>query len=160
MRIGGRPAANVTVLSRTALQCDAPPGAAGSADVSIDVLGMTAQLNGAYTYTPGDEDADGDGLSIFVERFMGLDPDVRDSEGALTPIYDGAVFCLIYRRARNTQGTYGVPEWSTDLRNWSSEGIFESTIRDEPGDDYILIKAAITRPEPTLMLRLRIVDPN
>ncbi|MEZ5301868.1 MAG: IPT/TIG domain-containing protein [Verrucomicrobiales bacterium] len=160
VRIGGRPAANVTVLSRTALQCDAPPGAAGSADVSIDVLGMTAQLNGAYTYTPGDEDADGDGLSIFVERFMGLDPDARDSEGALTPIYDGAVFCLIYRRARNTQGTYGVPEWSTDLRNWSSEGIFESTIRDEPGDDYILIKAAITRPEPTLMLRLRIVDPN
>jgi hypothetical protein len=160
VRFGDRYATNVTLLSPSSLLCDVPSNTEGVTDVTLELLGMTAPLASGYRYTPGDEDADGDGLNILVERFMGLDPNQHDSEGAIEANVDGSTFCFVYRRARDPQGIYGIPEWSSDLVQWSSAGIIESTHRDEAGEDFTLIKAAITLPETAVMMRLRVVESN
>ena len=158
--IGGSEASIESLAGPTELTCRIPAVDGGMLDVDIELSGMTARLPGAYLHdgTGGpSEDSDGDGLQNLIEWFMGLDPDVHDSAGALTIDHVSGTLLLVYRRARDTGDLVGRIEWSDDLSTWQSDGVEETIIRDVPGENFVTLGALLpTGQLPERFVRLKV----
>ena len=144
VNFGDVTAENVAVLDGQTLTCTVPPKAAGgvaTVDVHVDLLGMRATLESAFTYGGGLGDQDNDGLDLPVEIFMGLDPDVFDSRDAFTLDVDQLVLTFTFRRAKGTT-LEGIVQWSADLAVWHGDGFSESVVADM--GSYELIEARLS----------------
>ncbi|MEM9446681.1 MAG: hypothetical protein AAGA18_15165 [Verrucomicrobiota bacterium] len=78
--------------------------------------------NGFSPSIPNDEstlDSDSDGDLDMLEIFQGTDRnDPAEFYGFQNTVWDGANFKTIFRRGINQDAVSGIPEWSTDLKNW------------------------------------------
>ncbi len=96
-----------------------------------------------------DLDTDGDGMGLFLEYALDLDPTVNDRDGM--PLADSFAGLLVMSYPRVRPELVYVVEASTDLQTWSSERVYQG-IGSYP-TAWIFIGDA-----PRIFLRLRITQ--
>ena len=89
-------------------------------------------------------DPDHDGYSNIIEYFSQTSPTGEHSHPAFSSEVSGGMFNFTYNAYIDAVGADGIAEWSTDLVNWSSDGITESAEED---GDFDIITASIPLPE-------------
>jgi hypothetical protein len=89
-------------------------------------------------------DPDSDGYSNIIEYFTQTSPTGEHSHPEFSSEASGGMFHYTYTAYINAVGAAGTVEWSTDLVNWSSEGITETAVEDE---DFVTITASVPMPE-------------
>jgi uncharacterized delta-60 repeat protein len=92
-------------------------------------------------------DSDGDGMGLFLEYALGLDPNVADSGGMPVANMFGGILTMTYPRLY-PELDY-VVEASTDLQSWSSDGVNQ-------GSGWYPTAWIMLDKQPRLFLRLRI----
>lgn len=70
---------------------------------------------------------DGDPFSNLLEYAFDLNPTVV-SENPVTVIYEGGTARIIYPRRVDATGLLYVPEWSTNLTDWTAQGITQELV--------------------------------
>lgn len=112
----------------------------GSLTLNVEALSLAGWREFYFGDESGDEsvagpaaDADGDGVPNALEYFFGTNPLTADARGleepSLTPDGD---FVFHYWRARVAPGVNHQPVWSSNLSDWSGEGLTE-TVLDRVG---------------------------
>jgi hypothetical protein len=80
-------------------------------------------------------DFDADGMSNAMEYFMGTDPSVFGSEGAIWSDHDPAAqtASLYYRKSKEVIGAGGTVKWSTSAdanASWSTNSVTDELLQD------------------------------
>ncbi len=73
---------------------------------------------------------DGDQLNNILEFYMGLDPKNNDRYNADEPYLKAISNGILLRRSKNVIGLDARVEWSSDLKNWNTEGLTEKMMKD------------------------------
>jgi hypothetical protein len=104
-------------------------------------------------------DTDGDGLLDILECFMGADPNLAQAQFIIRGERDGTVFRMLFPM-RTAHGLDFDTQWSTNLVDWSAEGIAVTPRPDLGGSgDWSIHEASIAHGGAARMfIRLRILD--
>ena len=160
--LGGIPATGVTLVNDSTLTYTTPPVTLGGpTDITIQLLEMSATLADGFTYPNSLDphaDDDGDGLTNRIEQFMALDPKVPDATAAYGALPREGKLRFVYRRSRSPGNLTGAAGWSSNLRDWSTLAVTEEVVRDNPGEEYVLIEATIGITRDEVYVRLRITE--
>ncbi|QJE97678.1 S8 family serine peptidase [Luteolibacter luteus] len=109
--------------------------------------------------TGGEDDPESDGLKNLIEFYLGLDPSVMNS-GAISSERTATTLSITFRREKGIGGVTGVAQWSDDLgTTWSSVGVTEQIVEDNPGDQLIKASVAITGADTKKFMRLNVTQP-
>lgn len=99
----------------------------------------------------------GDGLSNLVKYALGLDPNVRATDDAPQLSRETNTLSLNYSRSLTATNVTITVEWSTDLKNWSSDGV-TTTVMSE-SDGLQLLRSSVSADTPSKFLRLSVTQP-
>lgn len=104
-------------------------------------------------------DPDRDGLANVIEYYLGLNPGLGDSSGAVVLGRTATSLSLTYRRSKGTTGLTPVVECSSTLApgSWSSNGVSETILEDNPGNQMVRASLVVSGADPTKFIRLRVV---
>ncbi|BCU78001.1 S8 family peptidase [Luteolibacter sp. LG18] len=133
-------------------------GTLNSAELTVrgtvpDYPAWTANFPGLPS-TAATADPDGDGLPNLVEYHLGLLPNAVNTAATVLG-RTASTATLTWRRRKGTAAT-GHAEWSDNLATWSTAGITESIVEDNPSDQLITATLPITPAMPRKFLRLRV----
>jgi hypothetical protein len=103
-------------------------------------------------------DPDKDGFANVIEYYLGLNPGIHDSAGVIITGKTPTSLSLTYRRPKGTTGLTPVVECSASLAagSWSSNGISEQLLEDNPGDQLVKATLVISEADPRKFIRLRV----
>lgn len=107
-----------------------------------------------------DGDHDFDGLKNAMEYFMGLDPTVNDSTGAVQQHVFGETVFLDYRRSKSHEGITSEVKWSTSpgvSASWSTEALSDFLLLDEGGYEWRRASMPWDYDQGDLFLRLDLI---
>ena len=106
-------------------------------------------------FSAPDGDPDQDGLNTLMERLLGTDPSTpNDVSSTLRIVNFPTGRGLVYPLATIPSDVTGRVEWSTNLRNWTSD---QSSISEDPGDATHRFVTVIPQVDPTSNLFFRII---
>lgn len=109
--------------------------------------------------TSSDGDPESDGLKNLIEFYLGLDPSVMNT-GTITTERTATTLSITFRREKGLGGVTGVAQWSDDLgATWSSAGVTEQILENNPGDQLIKASITITGADTKKFMRLNVTQP-
>ena len=103
---------------------------------------------------PGSGDDDEDRMSDLEETYYGTLLDVSNTLSAgvsAAKLEDGAFSLQWPHMPDPNLPIDAVPQWSTDLINWTSEGITVTKIGEEPGTGREILQATVPNPPEVLL---------
>jgi predicted outer membrane repeat protein len=99
----------------------------------------------------------GDGLSNLVKYALGLDPNVRATDGVPTLSREPGTLSLNYSRSLTATNVTIAIEWSTDLKNWSRDGVTTEVLSESNG--LQLLRSSVSADTPSKFLRISVTQP-
>jgi hypothetical protein len=124
-------------------------------------IGYSAWIAGypGLSDTGAEGDPESDGLKNLIEFYLGLDPSLMNS-GAISTERTETTLSITFRREKGIGGISGVAQWSDDLgATWSSVGVTEQILEDNPGDQLVKASIAITGADTKKFMRLNVTQP-